>query len=152
MAIIIARSNFQCWTYFKILSYSSSNWTKLEMNLFEYFQNTWIHSKHLLNEVSWIYSTQIDPNLITKKIPHSIILSEITHAYIYLYPFNSYASKWTLLIKIIPCVSHDHPIAICNSSHLQTTKYSNQLTTNIILHLYLLALWTLLVVMALGQY
>jgi len=72
--LITASSVFEKWTDFKQLSYASSNWIKLEINLIEYFHKTYIHSTHLLNIILWTYPTQINPNLITKHSIHSIIL------------------------------------------------------------------------------
>jgi len=56
------------------LSYTSSSWIKLEINLFECIHKTYIHSIHLLNVILWTYSTQINSNLITNHLIHLIIL------------------------------------------------------------------------------
>ena len=49
--LISASSVFQFWTDFKQLSYTCSNWIKLEINLIEYIHKTYIHSIILVS--SW---------------------------------------------------------------------------------------------------
>ena len=72
--LITASSVFKKWTDVKQLSYASSNWIKLEINLIECIYKTYINSIHLLKVISWTYSTQINPILITKHLILSIIL------------------------------------------------------------------------------
>ena len=46
---------FNYWTDFNQLSYNSSIWIKLKINLFEYFHKTYIHSIYLLKVILLIY-------------------------------------------------------------------------------------------------
>ena len=65
---------FSIFGQISYLSYSSSNWTNLEVNLYEHSHKTYIHSNHLLKVVSWICPAQINPNLIIENLIHSNIL------------------------------------------------------------------------------
>ena len=65
-------------------------WIKLETNLFEYFHKTYIHLIHLI-VISWIYPTQINPNLITEHLStQTLIASNIAYLS---NSINSYAPK-----------------------------------------------------------
>jgi hypothetical protein len=108
-------------TYFNQLSYTSSKWIKHKTNFIEYFHKTYIHSIHLLKVISWIYPTQINPNLITKHL--SIQTSYSKHHCIFI-QFNQLICiqmKWST--RDILWLAHDHPISKLQLKYFQATKY-----------------------------
>ena len=118
--LISASSDFQYWTDFKQLSYTSSNWIKLEINLIECIHKTYINSIHLLKVISWTYPTQINPNLITKHLIHSIIYSKQHCIFI---QFNQLiCTQINVINKDIPWLAYDHPICKLQLMYLQTIK------------------------------
>jgi len=118
--LISASSDFQYWTYFKQLNYTSSNWIKLEINLIEYFHKTYINSIHLLKVISWTYPTRINPNLITK---HLSIQTTYSKQHCIFIQFNQLiCTQMNVVNKDIPWLAHDHPICKLQLMYLQAIK------------------------------
>ena len=95
-------------------------WIKLDTNLFEYFHKTYIHSNHLLNVISWIYPTQINPNLITKQLSIQSTYSKQLCIFIQFNHLICTQMKWST--KDIPWLAHDHPISKLQLKYLQAIK------------------------------
>ena len=68
-----AHSDFQWMTDSSNWDILQQIWIKLDANLFEYYQNIYIHSKHILNVISWSYSFKLTQTwlLIFKSIQSS---------------------------------------------------------------------------------
>ena len=81
-------------------------WIKLDTNLFE-FHKTYIHSNHLLKVISWIYPTQINPNLITKQLSIQTSHSKQHCIFIQFNQLICTQMKWST--RDIPWLAHDHP-------------------------------------------
>jgi hypothetical protein len=119
-----ASSDFQYRMDFNTLSYSSSNWTKLEIDSFEYFYKTYIHSIHLLKVILWTYpfkSTQIWL-LIIKSIQTSHIKQHM-----HIYPIQStYMHPNKLDQQRYIFIAYDHLIASFNSYIYKPSNISNK--------------------------
>jgi len=127
--LISASLDFLINNIFQHIELSISIWTKLEIDLFNYFYKTYIHSIHSLKVISWIYPIQINPNLITK---HLSIQSSYSKLHCIFIQFNQRICtqmKWST--RDIPWLAHDHPTCKLQLNYLQTIKYIQWITNNL---------------------
>ena len=117
------------WTDFHNWVILHHVWIKLETNLFEYFHKTYIHSNHLLNVISWIYPTQINPNLITKQLSIQSTYSKQLCIFIQFNQLICTQMKWST--RDIPWLAHDHPTSKLQLNYLQVIKYIQWITNNL---------------------
>ena len=121
MAKITAHSDFQYRTDSNYWAILHQIWIKIETNLFEYFHKTYIHSIHSLKVISWIYPTQINPNLITKQLS---IQSSYSKQHCIFIQFNQLICtqmKWST--RDIPWLARDQSICKLQLKFLQAIKY-----------------------------